>query len=122
MPKSNNHYQLLDDGDLVRAVAITDQANLKFNLYLRSKEMKEIAFYLEKIMLKQKNERETFIDENKAIIESLTKIFVDNFNLTLEGIQMDQEAIQLSMQLAMDLRKSMALINTLLYSGADLAS
>jgi len=122
MPKNNNRYQLLDDLDLSNSVSVEDRANLKFNLYLRSREIKQIVFYLEKVMLKKKSERDSFINENRSIIESLMKIFVESSNLTLEGMQLDQESVQLSMQLAVDLRKSISLINALLYSGIGLAS
>jgi lipid II:glycine glycyltransferase (peptidoglycan interpeptide bridge formation enzyme) len=122
MPKNNNRYQLLDDLDLSNSVSVEDRANLKFNLYLRSREIKQIVFYLEKSMLKKKSERDSFINENRSIIESLMKIFVESSNLTLEGMQLDQESVQLSMQLAVDLRKSISLINALLYSGIGLAS
>jgi hypothetical protein len=122
MPKSNNRYQLLDDLDLQSPVLIEDQADLKFNLYLRSREMNQIVLYLEKVMLKKKSERDIFVSENKASIESLMKVFIDDSNLTLEGMQIDQESANLSMQLAMDLRKSISLINALFYGVTGLAS
>lgn len=122
MPKSNNRYQLLDDLDLQAPVLVEDQANLKFNLYLRSREMRQVVLYLEKVMLKKKSERDVFVNENRASIESLMKVFVDDSNLSLEGMQMDQESANLSMQLAIDLRKSISLINALFYGVVGLSS
>lgn len=122
MPKNNNRYQLLNNLDLPIPVSIEDSADLKFDLYLRSREMKQIVSYLEKIMLKNKHERELFVVENKMFIDSLMKTFVDDSNLTLEGMQMDQESAQLSMQLATDVRKSISLINALFYGNEGLRS
>lgn len=122
MPKNNNRYQLLNNLDLPIPVSIEDSADLKFDLYLRSREVKQIVSYLEKVMLKQKSERELFVAENKVFIDSLMKTFVDDSNLTLEGMQMDQESAQMSMQLAMDLRKSISLINALFYGSEGLMS
>ena len=99
-------------------VLVEDGANLKFELFLRSREMKQISLHLEKIMLKSKAERELFVNENRVFIDSLMKTFVDNSNLSIEGMQMDQEAAKLAMQMAMDVRKSISLINALFY-GVD---
>jgi len=122
MPKNNNRYQLLNNLDLPIPVSIEDSADLKFDLYLRSREVKQIVSYLEKVMLKQKSERELFVSENRVFIDSLMKTFVNDSNLTLEGMQMDQESAQMSMQLAMDLRKSISLINALFYGVEGLVS
>jgi hypothetical protein len=121
MSRNNNSYQLLDNLDLQSPILIEDQADLKFNLFLRSREMKEIALHLEKVMLKKKSDRDIFVSENKVFIDSLMKTFVDNSNLSIEGMQMDREAAALSMQMAMDLRKSISLINALFYGVDGLA-
>ena len=122
MPKSNNRYQILNNLDSPAPISIDDGANLKFDLYLRSREMKQIVTYLEKIMLKQKGERELFVNENKVFIDGLMQTFVDASNLTLEGMQLDKETAQLSMQLATDVRKSLSLINALFYDSEGLIS
>jgi len=84
--------------------------------------MRQIVLYLEKLMLKKKVERDLFVKENKAIFDTLLQTFVDNSNFSIEGVKLDQESIQLSMQMAMDLRKVMPLINALFYGVAGLAS
>lgn len=122
MPKNNNRQHIFDALDSPGPILVEDQNDLKFNLYLRSREVKQIALYLEKIMLKKKSERELFASENKAFIESLMKAFVEDSNLTLEGMQMDRESAQLSMQLATDLRKSVSLINALFHGVEGLVS
>lgn len=99
-----------------------DQADLKFDLFLRSREMQQISLYLEKIMLKDKSERELFVNENRAMIDTLMKLFVENSNLSIEGMQSDQEAATLSMQMATDVRKSITLINALFYGVDGLTS
>lgn len=122
MPKSNNRHQLLNNLDLSNPVLIENSDDLKFDLYLRSREMKQIVSHLEKVMLKNKSERELFVTENKVFIDSLMKTFMDDSNLSLEGMQMDRESAQMSMQLAMDLRKSISLINALFYGVEGLRS
>ncbi len=122
MPRNNNSHQLLSDLALPGSVLLEDKADLKFNLYLRSREIKQIVAYLEKIMLKRKSERDLFVSENRSSIESLMKVFVEDSNLTLDGIQVDEESAKLSMDLAINLRKSISLINALFYGVEGLNS
>ncbi|HPS40753.1 MAG TPA: hypothetical protein PLQ50_01965 [Candidatus Woesebacteria bacterium] len=122
MPKHNNRQQILEALDFQTNDLFDDTADLKFSLYLRAREMRQIVLYLEKLMLKKKVERDLFVKENKAIFDTLLQTFVDNSNFSIEGVKLDQESIQLSMQMAMDLRKVMPLINALFYGVAGLAS
>lgn len=118
MSKNSNRYQLLDDLDFLNPTSIDNGDDLKFNLFLRAREVGQIVSYLEKLMLKKKSERDLFVSENRSTIESLMKVFVQDSNLSIEGMQLDAEAAALSVQMAMDLRKSISLINALFY-GVD---
>lgn len=118
MSKSSNRYQLLDDLDFSNSISVESSEDLKFNLFLRAREVGQIVSYLEKLMLKKKSERDLFVSENRNTIESLMKVFVQDSNLSIEGMQLDSEAAALSVQMAMDLRKSISLINVLFY-GVD---
>ena len=97
-------------------------ADLKFDLFVRSREMEQITVYLENLMRKNKKERETFVEENRPHLESLLPMLVENSNLSLEGMQLDREAAALSMQLAVNLRKSLSIINALFYGAQGLRS
>jgi len=101
---------------------IENTADLKFDLFVRSREMEQIAAYLESLMLKHKREREILVKENRAYLETLMPLLVENSNLSLEGMQLDREAAALSMQLAVNLRKSLSLINALFYGVEGLKS
>ncbi len=122
MPKHNNRQQILEALDFQTNDLFDDTADLKFSLYLRAREMRQIVLYLEKLILKKKVARDLFVKENKAIFDTLVPTFVDNSNFSIEGVKLDQESIQLSMQMAMDLRKVMPLINALFYGVVGLAS
>lgn len=101
---------------------LENAADLKFDLFVRSREMEQIATYLESLMLKHKKERETFVEENRSTLESLLPVLVENSNLSIEGMQLDREAAALSMKLAVNLRKSLSLINALFYGVEGLQS
>jgi hypothetical protein len=93
----------------------SDPAAVKFDLYLRLREVKQISQQLEKIAKKSELERSTFVEENKIFLESLMNLMLQDSNLSLEGIRLDQEAAELSMQLAMDIRQTLSMINHLFY-------
>ncbi len=84
--------------------------------------MEQIAIYLEQLMFKHQKERELFVEENRSYLENLMPLLVENSNLSLEGMQLDREAAALSMQLAVNLRKSLSLINALFYGVEGLRS
>lgn len=117
-------YQLLDDLDLVNPPSSNSMqsADVKFNLFVRSREMTEIMLHLEKIMLLSKDKREAFAREHRSDLESLMPKLVENSNLSIEGMQLDAEAAALSMQLAVNLRKSLSMINALFYGVEGLES
>lgn len=94
-----------------------DPDAVKFDLYLRLREVKQIAQQLEKIAHKNQIERQVFVEENKIFLESLMNLMAQDSNLSLDGIRLDQEAATLSMQLARDIRQTLAMINHLFYDG-----
>lgn len=97
-----------------------DADAIKFELYLRSRELKEISFHLEKIILKNSEERKTWMEENRKVLESLLKVFADGSNLSLNGIDLDEETTKLSMEFAVNLRQTVAIINALFYNSDGL--
>ncbi len=117
-------YQLLDDLELTSSATLnaTESADVKFNLFVRSREMAEIMLHLEKIMVLSKDKREAFVKEHRSDLESFMPKLVENSNLSLEGMQLDAEAAALSMQLAVNLRKSLSMINALFYGVEGLES
>jgi len=120
MPRNDDFDQLaeiFEDGWVVDA---DDQESLKFNLYLRSRELQQISHYLEKIMLYSASKRAAWLKENKKVLKSLLQVFAQDSSLSLDGIQLDQETANLSMELAMNLRQTVAMINALFYSNDGL--
>lgn len=115
-------YRFLDDLEILSQQGEVSDETVKFNLFVQLREMQDIARHLEKIMSLAGHQRETFIKENRPYLESLMPKLVENSNLSLEGMQLDAEAAQLSMQLAVQLRKSLSMINALFYGLEGLES
>jgi hypothetical protein len=98
------------------------QDEIKFDLYLKARELRQLSEYLEKVLLRSAQYRQRWIQENRPVLESLLKVFSEDSNLSLAGIQLDAEAASLSMELAVSLRQTVAMINALFYSNDGLRS
>lgn len=120
MKKNDDLAQLSDFVNEEMSVDIADQDNVKFNLYLRSRELKQISFYLEKIMLYNASKKTAWLKENKKVLKSLLNVFAEDSSLSLDGVQLDKETAALSMELAVNLRQTVAMINALFYSNDGL--
>ena len=120
MKKNDDLAQLSDFVNEEMSVDIADQDNVKFNLYLRSRELKQISFYLEKIMLYNASKKTAWLKENKKVLKSLLNAFAEDSSLSLDGVQLDKETAALSMELAVNLRQTVAMINALFYSNDGL--
>lgn len=95
---------------------------MKFNLFLKSRELRQISLALQRVMLKKRVEREQWVEENQSVMENLLKVFAEDSSLTLDGMQLDDETAVLSMELAENLKKTISIINTLFYGVDDLKS
>lgn len=119
MAKNDDFSQLSDlvfDDEEGEVVEEKTQEQLKFDLYLRSRELQQIAAQLERILQKNSRERNNWLKENKRVLESLLKNFVDDSSINLQGLQLDKETAALSMDLAVNLRQTVAMINALFYN------
>jgi len=118
MKKNDNLKKLLAKSSLTTMAMSDDE--IKFHLFLKSRELKQISLALQRVMLKEKSERQAWVEENQKIIENLVKVFSEDSSLSLDAMSMDDEAAVLSLELADNLKKTISIINTLFYGVEDL--
>jgi len=90
---------------------------VKFDLYLKSREIKQISQLLQKTLPLQKAQRQQWIEENEDFINQLLNSFMDDSMMVLDGIKMDTETMELSVNLISDLRDAVTIIQNLLHDG-----
>jgi hypothetical protein len=84
-------------------------ASIKFGLYVKTQEIKQVAENLERILLLPRQERVNWVNEHQEMVQSLLDSFVDDSVLALDGLQLDPEAMKLSVDFITNLRDA---INT----------
>ena len=93
-------------------IETTDQS--KFDLYLKSRELRQLSEILRDVTHKPRSERLTWIRDNEPFINQMMENFADNSIDVLEGINMDFEAMRLSAELISNLRETTTMIRSLM--------
>ncbi|MCB9813359.1 MAG: hypothetical protein H6772_03055 [Pseudomonadales bacterium] len=97
-------------------------SSLKFVLYLKNKEVKEINKVLNKVMQLSKAEQEVWKKQYGEIVDYALDLFVDDSNLVLKKISLDKEVLHLSQKLVISLEKAVKSVEAILGSESQLSS
>ena len=95
-------------------VANTTPAGSKFQLFVKVREIKQLAKILQEVKLKNTSERQVWLEENESIIADMVDTFTDDSLSQLQGITADQETVKLSVDLVTGLRHSLLLLDSLM--------
>ncbi len=97
------------------AVTATSPASQKFGLYLKAREVRQLAEVLQALSSRSKQERLDWLRENEPVVAELVNAFTDESIATLDGATMDRESMQLSVELMSDLRRALLMLDGLFY-------
>lgn len=104
---------MTSDSVLTNSIAFVPQssspASLKFSLYVKTQEIKQIAENLERVLLMPRQERVDWVQEHQEMVQELLDSFVNDSVMALDGLQLDPEAMKLSVDFITNLRDA---INT----------
>lgn len=109
---------MFDDDSLsvqLDTVAPTSPASQKFGLYLKAREVRQLAEVLQGLSSRSKQERLHWLRENESVVAELVNTFTDESIATLDGAAMDRESMQLSVELMSDLRRALLMLDGLFY-------
>lgn len=95
---------------------------VKFGLYVKTHAMKQLEESLKQILLLPKAERETWVLDHEEWVNSVLDNFVQDSTLALNGLQLDQEATDLSIEYVTKLRDVMNTIRGILDEAKSLNS
>lgn len=108
--KSISSHLLLDPSAQLQS----SKEEVKFDLYLKLREIKEISRYLEKILLTKEEKRMLWVNENEDLIHQLLDSFITDSTLILDGMTLDGEAMSMSVDLMSHLRQLFNVLQSLL--------
>lgn len=97
-------------------------SSTKFNLYLKTRELKEVSKVLEQVLMMPQDQRASWVEENGEMLSDAVDTFVQDSNLTLEEVTMDTETLELSKELVLSLRDTMDIIQGILFDRQKLSS
>ena len=103
-------------------VAVITDDSSKFELYLKTREIKQIYKTLRKIMLMPKLEREAWLDEHGSVVAQGFDNFIDSSNVALDNLSLDTETLELSRDLVLHLRDSLTMVHGFLLEEPELES
>lgn len=98
----------------------TSSAQIKFDLYKKEKEIREISRILRNLSLKSTDERRQWLQENEELVSDLAEEFVDESLYKLDGAQLDSETLELSVQVMTSLRETLGLFQAIINSDREL--
>lgn len=87
--------------------------SLKFDLYVKSREIKQIVSSLQNVALLPAEKRQTWVDDHESMIVELMDSFMDDSILAMDGLQLDEEGMNLSVELVSNMRDAMNIINSI---------
>ncbi len=93
----------------------TSPESMKFDLFLKAREVKQLAEVLQGLSTKSKTERLDWLRQNENLVGGLVDTFTDESLSTLEGASMDREMMKLSMEMMSNLRRALLMLDGLFY-------
>ena len=84
--------------------------------------MKQIEATLRDVMLLPHDQRTEWLENNEDMINDMLETFVNDSALALDGLQLDPEALQLSMEYVTSLRDLMTTMRSILDDSRKLNS
>src|SRR5690606_3269988 len=84
--------------------AISDKNEIKFDIYVKIRELKQISEGLHRIHSLPKKEKETWLSDNESFMSEMMESVLQETMGTIDGIQLDSEALELSVELVSTMR------------------
>lgn len=96
--------------------------SIKFSLFLKTHELREIAKILENVLLLPEKQRKAWAKEHGEFINHALDMFVQESNETLSELTFDEETLALSKELIVSLRDTVDMIHGILFESRKLTS
>lgn len=96
------------------------KGSVKVELFSRIHHIEGLAKQFERIMLMSKAQRQVWLEENQDFLQDMLDRFVSESFLALDGVELDEQGIQLSIEFVTKLRDVMNMIQSILFGGKRL--
>jgi hypothetical protein len=97
-------------------------AAVKFSLYVKTHEIKQLDSSLRHVLLMPVKDRQAWLEEHENFVNDLLEGFSNDSTMALDGLQLDPEALQLSIDFVTSLRDVMNTLRGILDDAQSLSS
>lgn len=101
---------------------VSQPSSLKFGLYVKTHEMKSLEETLQHVVVLSRSERQEWLLEHQDYVNDLLDSFISDSVLALDGLHLDSEAMELSIEFVTSLRDVMNMLRTIIDSTQTLSS
>ena len=116
----NRQIKVLLPENTIQPGLNTQSEQIRFDLFRKEKEIREISHVLQKLSAKGRDERRRWLQENEDLVVEMAEEFVDDSFYKLDGAQLDHETLELSVQVMTELRKTLGLFQTVITGDEEL--
>ena len=96
------------------------KSSVKVELFSRIHHIEGLGRQFERVMMMSKPQRQTWLDENQGLLQDMLDRFVSESFLALDGVELDEQGIQLSIEFVTKLRDVMNMVQSILYGSKRL--
>lgn len=90
-------------------------SRVKFDLFVQLRKVKQITQALDRALLENQAQERLWLAQNQNLIDTFLSDLLDNSMLVLDGVQLDDESIDLSLDLMHDIRLTLDLMQKVIY-------
>lgn len=93
-----------------------ETAEVKFDLYVQSRRVTQITQALEQVAFADQHSQSEWVIQYQVQINQLLNDLLEDSLLVLDGVQLDQESMHLSLELMADIRHALDMLEHLVRS------
>jgi len=101
-------------------LSVLSDSSAKVQLFSRIHHVDGLIQQFERITLMTKSQRSAWVSENKKFLQNIFDHFVSDSFKILDGVELDEEGIQLSIEFVTKLRDVMNMVQNILFEGKRL--
>jgi hypothetical protein len=114
MKRSSNSRNFFDLVDVDRVNSLIESDAINFDMYVKIRELSQIGDGLRRIIALPESDKKAWVRNNEGYLsEMMESVLHDTFG-TIDGMQLDSEGLELSLQLVTVMRETMDVMQNIM--------
>lgn len=90
-----------------------DSAAIKFDLFVKLRELRQVSEGLRAVLALPEREKQAWIEDNEEFLSEMIEAFLQETMTGLDGLALDSEGLELSVELVSVMRDAMAMVQSM---------